>query len=61
MTTKNESLIDVDATDVHVVTPNDPLVINDDPANFGDVEIAGGDIIVQVKSTVSFASLKKTS
>ncbi len=49
------------ATDARVVTPDNPLVINEDPATFGAVDIQGGDILVQVKSTVTFASLVKTS
>jgi hypothetical protein len=52
---------DVSEGDVRVVTPENPLVVNEDPANFGAVQIAGGDILVQVKSTVTFASLEKTS
>ncbi|SEM05581.1 hypothetical protein SAMN05518845_115133 [Variovorax sp. YR750] len=47
--------------DVRVVTPGNPLVVNEDPANFGAVQIAGGEVIVQVKSTVTFASLEKKS
>ena len=52
---------DVSEGDVRIVTPANPLVVNEDPANYGAVQIAGVDIVVQVKSTVTFASLEKTS
>lgn len=45
--------------DTRQVTATDPLDVNEDPANFGSVEIIDGEIKVQVKSTVTFAQLTK--
>ena len=58
---QESALIAIGGDETRIVTPGDPLFVNSDPANFGAVQIAGGDIVVQVKSTVKFASLEKTS
>jgi hypothetical protein len=61
MPENQKPMIDVKEGSVGAVTPTNPLIINTDPAVLGTVEIEGGDILIQVKSTVTIASLEKKS
>lgn len=49
------------AEDTRVVTPDDPLVINEPEALFAHVIIEGGEIVAQVPTKTTFRVLEKRS
>lgn len=61
ITPPKPGIIVLDDPGTRVVTPTDPLVINETMVSFETVQIKGGDIIVNVQSTISIAKLEKVS
>ncbi|MCG8367928.1 MAG: hypothetical protein MJA27_31920 [Pseudanabaenales cyanobacterium] len=55
------AVITVAEGDARVVTPGNPLVINETEVTFENVVIEGGEIIANVQTVATFQRLEKVS
>jgi len=58
---KDATILTLADTTTRKVTPDNPLIISQVNPTYDNVEIVGGQIFTQVKTSVTFKNLSKTS